>query len=89
MTANPSPGVLAGWGGPAYFGFVNVLVAAKFRKRLEQLQPETALGGRWENQWQNQGPRARGHSGVGEGSPDPRRERAKAPKHGVPIRNVA
>lgn len=34
-------------GGPEYSGFLNVLVATKFRKYLEQLQPETVLGGRW------------------------------------------
>lgn len=65
-------------------------MATKFRKWLERLQPEAVLGGAdGENQQQNQGPRARGHSGMGEAFPDPRRDRAEAPKHGAAIRNVA
>lgn len=60
-----------------------VLVAIKFTKLLEQLQPEAVLGGRAGKpaaKLRTQGH----HSGMEEASPNPRRERTEALKRGVP-----
>lgn len=92
LIANPSPSVLGR--GPACFDFVNMLLATKFRKRLNNPPasiPARDSAGRevGENQRQKQTSEARGPSGLGGASPEPRREDAEAPACSIPITEVA